>query len=177
MKQQQLPAQQWAYKIAALAITQSVSEDVIQAMKRIKGTAVYLEADTNLIKNGVATAIKKINWENVLSIALAKYNIKPNSHQAQVLKRAIQIETKSNVEYWRQVDTIINHIASLESITSEELTEIDGIYSDSQPETDANPNIISTIGLYCPNMPPEQKRNFAKMLEQTIKKQIAIGTF
>lgn len=175
MKQQQLPAQQLAYRVAALAITHAVDEETIQAMARIKATAVYIEADTNLIKNAVKKAKKSVNWKTVLNQVLEKYEIKVNSHQAAVIGRAIEIESAKNVEYWEGIDNIFHHLASLEHIEANELTEVDGIYRAATAPTDVNPSILSTVSLYCPDMPIEKKKQFATLLEKTIKQQIAIN--
>lgn len=165
-----VPMPQEIFDLIGNLLTQQLSEEGHQAVQRLCQAAVYLESDTNIAKIEVEKAVKSIKWHNVL---LSYFPSLPKNKMEKAIA-ALKVEAQTQVNYWKSIDLKINHLASMPNVKIENLTGIDDIYNQPLQDTNVNSAILGVIQLQCPDMPADQKRRFAKLIEITIERQNAV---
>lgn len=175
MKSNPIPfMQKVAFDLVGTYLTQALEEKAHVAVNRVAAAARYIEADTNLAYKGVTEAIKKAPFRQIADEFCAAHEVN-NRHSREVLLQALKIEGKKQESYWHDLDLRINHLANLENVTEAHLTEVESVYTAPEYDTNVNAAILSTVSLYCTEMEPIKKRQFAQLLEKTMVRQVKLG--
>lgn len=150
-------------------LAQTLSEEGHQAVSRICKSAVYLESDTNLAKVEIEKSLKNVNWHKIAEEIFVLKKI-TRGHQKQQIIAALKNEREQQMVYWMRVDKTIQFLANMPNAQIENLVSVAGVYEQTLFDTDVNSAFLGVIQLQCPDMPPAQKRTFAKLLEITYER-------